>query len=85
MSKAKRTLEKVLTGKTDANVDFDDLCHLLHVLGFSERQKGSHHIFYRDGIDEIVNIQPLGRLAKRYQVRQVRNIILKYKLGVSDE
>ena len=45
------------------------------------RTKGDHHIFYREGIEEIVNLQPLkdGK-AKAYQVRQVREIIHKYKL-----
>jgi predicted RNA binding protein YcfA (HicA-like mRNA interferase family) len=54
---------------------------LLNDLGFSERIKGDHHIFYKDGIEEIINLQPLrdGK-AKAYQVKQVRRIILKYKL-----
>ncbi|MCL2224569.1 MAG: hypothetical protein FWB96_06340 [Defluviitaleaceae bacterium] len=43
--------------------------------------KGSHHIYYKDGVTEIINIQPNGNKAKDYQVKQVRNIILKYKLG----
>jgi hypothetical protein len=41
---------------------------------------GSHRIFYKENISEIVNIQPLGSKAKPYQVKQVRAIILKYKL-----
>ena len=50
-------------------------------LGFLERIKGDHHIFYREGVEEILNIQPLedGK-AKTYQVKQVRGVILKYKL-----
>jgi len=28
-------------------------------LGFSERIKGDHHIFYKEGIEEIINLQPL--------------------------
>ena len=73
--------EKILLGESDANVDFDDLCHLLRRLGFAERISGSHHIFSRSGIEEIINIQPKGRTAKTYQVGQVRDIILKYSLG----
>lgn len=52
-------------------------------LGFNERIKGSHHIFSRNDIEEIVNIQPQRSKAKPYQVKQVRNLIIKYKL--SDE
>ncbi len=49
--------------------------------GFSERIKGDHYIFFREGIEEIINLQPLkdGK-AKPYQVKQTRSIILKYKL-----
>ena len=53
--------------------------------GFDERIKGSHHIFTKKGIEEIINIQPIGSKAKAYQVKQVRNLILKYKLGADDE
>jgi len=85
MSKVEKIREKVLMGESDANVDFDDLRKLLHAIKFAERIKGSHHIFTKDNIEEIVNIQPIGSKAKTYQVKQVRNLILKYKLGVSDE
>ncbi len=54
-------------------------------LGFDERISGSHHIFLMTGIEEIVNLQPKQNKAKPYQVKQVRNIILKYKLGADDE
>ena len=50
-------------------------------LGFDERIRGSHHIYSKEGVEEIVNLQPLGSRAKAYQVKQVRGIILKYKLG----
>lgn len=59
---------------------------MLHALGFDERIKGSHHIFTKDGIPEILNLQPKGAKAKAYQVRQVRNVILRYRLaGGKDE
>jgi hypothetical protein len=52
----------------------------LKALGFIERVRGSHHIFTKEGVDEIMNLQPKGAKAKLYQVKQVRNIILRYKL-----
>jgi hypothetical protein len=65
----------------DKNIRFQDLRRLLSDLGFSVRIKGDHHIFYKEGIEEIINLQPLGDgRAKPYQVRQVRGIIYKYKL-----
>lgn len=74
-------LEKVLSGLTDRNIRFEDFKRLILNLGFNCRVKGDHHIFTREGVAEIINLQPLhdGK-AKAYQVKQARNIILKYKL-----
>jgi len=85
MSKIDKIRDKILLGFSDANIDFDDLCRLLVSYKFNERIKGGHHIFTKDGVEEIINIQPIGSKAKAYQVKQVRNLILKYKLGASDE
>ena len=57
----------------------------MHRLGFEERTRGSHHIFTREGIEEILNLQPRGNLAKAYQVRQVRDVVLKYGLADDEE
>ena len=81
MSKHEKVLEKILRGASDANVPFDGLCHLLQRLGFQMRVRGSHHIFFKGGIDEIPNLQPKGANAKPYPVKQVRNVILKHKLA----
>jgi predicted RNA binding protein YcfA (HicA-like mRNA interferase family) len=74
-------LEKLLRGTSDANIPFDSLCNLLRELGFDERTKGSHHIFSKDGVVEILNLQPKNNKAKPYQVRQIRSVILKYRLA----
>lgn len=78
---SKRIIDKVLSGLSDKNIRFEDLRKLLLFLGFEERIKGDHHIFTRADILEILNIQSLrdGK-AKAYQVKQVRSVILKYKL-----
>ena len=76
-----KQLLAVLLGTSDNNLRFKELCNILDSLGFQCRIKGSHYIYYKDGIEEIINIQPLGNKAKSYQVKQVRNLILKYKLG----
>lgn len=55
---------------------------MLVALGFNERVRGSHHIFARDGVTEILNLQPRdGGKAKPYQVRQVRDMIVRYRLA----
>jgi hypothetical protein len=84
MTKLQRTLQQVLLARSDASTSFSDLCGLLSALGFEERIRGSHHIFSRMGVEEIINLQPVGSKAKPYQVRQVRNIVLKYGLGGRD-
>lgn len=81
MSKHEKLLLKILQGGSDANISFNDLCNLLKKLGFEERVRGSHHIFRKEGIIEKINLQRDDSKAKVYQVRQVRNLILKYNLG----
>jgi predicted RNA binding protein YcfA (HicA-like mRNA interferase family) len=86
MSRFEKLLLKILRGMSDANVAFDDLCLVLRHLGFGERVKGSHHIFFKEDVVEILNLQPRNDgKAKAYQVKQVRNLILKYGLGGSDD
>lgn len=78
MSKARKTLDAILSGRSDANIPFSDLCHLLERAGFERRSgKGSHTIFLKEDVEEILNLQPLGNKAKAYQVKQVRNVMLK--------
>lgn len=81
MGSVERTLEQVLRGTSDANISFNELCALMSRLGFEPRTKGSHHIFRRAGIPVLINLQREGNNAKPYQVRQVRRIILEYKLA----
>ena len=86
MARRDNTLDRILRGTSDANIPFAALCRLLHRLGFDERIRGSHHIFTKEGIEEILNLQSKGAKAKPYQVKQVRNVILKHKLlGEEDD
>jgi predicted RNA binding protein YcfA (HicA-like mRNA interferase family) len=79
MPNARKLLDQILRGNGDANILFSGLAQLLKRLGFEERIKGSHHIFTRDGVVEILNLQP--NKCKSYQVKQVRNVIIRYQLG----
>jgi hypothetical protein len=81
MSKVAKILDRVLRGTSDANIRFDDLLALLVHLGFVERVRGDHHIFTRDDVPEILNLQPRGSQAKAYQVKQVRGIIVTHRLA----
>jgi hypothetical protein len=81
MSQSGQLLLRILRGTSDANIPFEGLCQLLRHLGFDERIRGSHHIFTKEGVEEILNLQPKGRQAKPYQVKQVRAVLLRYRLG----
>ena len=85
MSRGDKLLLRVLQGTADANIRFSELRQLLVRLGFTERIRGDHHIFTRQGVEEILNLQPRGSSAKPYQVKQVRIVILKYKLGGGED
>jgi len=77
-------MRRILSGRSDANVRFDDLRRLLSRLGFIERIRGSHHIFTKSGVSEMINLQRDSSQAKPYQVRQVRRTILRHKLEEGD-
>jgi predicted RNA binding protein YcfA (HicA-like mRNA interferase family) len=81
MGKHEKTLLKVIRGGSDANIGFDDLRGLLLHLGFEERVRGSHHMFFKSGIEELINVQRSGNKAKPYQVKQVRAVIARHGLG----
>ncbi len=81
MGKLEKLLQQVLSGASDANIAFDELCGLLLRFGFDRRIRGSHHIFTRDGLPGILNRQDNQGRAKPYQVKQVRGVILKYRLA----
>ena len=81
MGKYEKLIFQILRGTSDTNISFLDLVNLLQHFGFEMRIKGSHHIFRKKGVEEKPNLQKDGNKAKSYQVKQVRNIILKYRLG----
>ena len=84
MGKYEKIIFQILRGTSDANISFSDLINLLQHFGSEMRIKGSHRIFRKKGIEEKPNLQKEGNKAKPYQVKQVRNIIIKYRLGGED-
>lgn len=81
MSQFEKAMRSILSGTKDASTLFSELRTVLERLGFRCRIKGDHFIYTKDGVEEIINIQPKGNKAKAYQVKQIRDIILKYRLG----
>ena len=75
MGKADKILEKVMSGNSDANIRFDDVCILLSRLGFTVRKRGSHVIFQKGAA--YINLQDRQGMVKEYQVRQIRETLQK--------
>ena len=82
MATLEKLMQATLSGTQDRNIRFSDLQKVLTVFGFQCRIRGDHFIYWKNGIDEIINLQPDGSKAKPYQVKQIRNLILKYHLEV---
>jgi predicted RNA binding protein YcfA (HicA-like mRNA interferase family) len=80
----KKLLAKILQGTK--NVKFKELETLIKAFGFElARINGSHHIYNRNDIPEIINIQNRQGQASPYQVKQFLAIIEKYQLSLEDE
>ncbi len=69
MSRRTRLRQRILEGRSEANIRFDELRALLLRLGFVERVRGSHHTFSQEGVTERLNLQRYGSHAKPYQVK----------------
>ncbi|MGF2039657.1 MAG: type II toxin-antitoxin system HicA family toxin [Nostoc sp. CmiVER01] len=85
MSQQDKLLEKILSGTSDTDIPFAQLWQLLYRLGFEERIRGDHRIFSKADVEEILNLQHKIGKAKSYQIKQVRAVILKYKLGTQND
>ncbi len=80
----KKTLKTIESGKLE--IRFADMCALVEAYGFRLRRvSGSHHIFGREGVSELVNLQAVAGSAKPYQVRQFIQLVARYKLEMEDD
>ncbi len=80
-----KLLQRLLGGRSDANIRFSELRNLLRSFGFVERTQGSHHIYVKEGVEDMINLQREGSKAKPYQVRQVRRVLVRSGLGDIDD
>lgn len=80
----RKLLEKILNGSK--NIKFNDFTKLVIGFGFYlDRINGSHHIFKRDGIEELINLQNVNNEVKPYQINQFLGLIEKYNLNLGEE
>ena len=68
------------------NVRFADLTRVVEGFGFRlDRVSGSHHIYKRADVEQLINLQNVGGMAKNYQVKQFLEIVEEYDLRLTDE
>ena len=79
-----KILKKILGGSK--NIRFGDMVRLVEGFGFElSRTEGSHHIFFRPDIPELVNLQNVKGQAKIYQIRQFLKLVEKHDLKLEDK
>lgn len=82
MSQYEKIRSDVLSGKCDKNISEADMKFFLSKIGATHKRTAGSHIQYTiDNIPELINIQPKNGKIKPYQVKEIRNIVNKYRLG----
>jgi len=82
----RRKLLKRLSEGAVQNVTFSDFRNLVEGFGFVlRRRNGSHHVFARPGIAEMVNLQNVAGQAKPYQIRQFLRLVERYNMALETE
>lgn len=80
---SRKLLQKALN--SPQSLRFSEVLKLAAAFGFQlDRISGSHHIFKRAGIPELLNLQDVGGMAKPYQVRQLLKLVEKHNLSLGD-
>jgi hypothetical protein len=83
MSSKEKLLQKILSGSR--NVRFGDMVTLVNAFGFRlSRINGSHHIFARPGVYELINMQNVHGQTKPYQIKQFLSLVERYNLEMED-
>lgn len=84
MTKAAK-LYALLLQSTNRSVDFRDFVAMIEAFGFEIiRTKGSHRSYAHPTCDALLVVQPKGKDAKRYQVREFLGIVEENGLTLDD-
>jgi predicted RNA binding protein YcfA (HicA-like mRNA interferase family) len=82
--KRRKLLQKIIDGSK--NIRFSEMVNLVEGFGFElSRTDGSHHIFFRPDIPELVNLQNVKGQAKPYQIRQFLKLVEKHNLKLEEK
>jgi hypothetical protein len=80
VGRRRKFIDTILSGRSDAHIPFEPTVNLLEYLGFDKRIRGSHYIFTRGGVEELIDIQEVEGKVKPYQVKQMRTVLKKYNM-----
>ena len=79
MARPAKIFDRVMEGR--GSIPFRDFERLLLALGFRhDRTSGSHRIYIHAKAKRPLSVQPRGKDAKPYQVRQLRAMIEDFEL-----
>jgi predicted RNA binding protein YcfA (HicA-like mRNA interferase family) len=68
-----------------ATLTFRDFERLLEAFGFRlDRTKGSHRQYVHPAVPFVLTVQPDGKNAKRYQVRQFLDMVAEFGLSMEE-
>jgi predicted RNA binding protein YcfA (HicA-like mRNA interferase family) len=82
MTRIAKLYEQMLRNKRGK---FADLQKLLIAFGFKlNRVRGSHEVYVRDDVPEHITIQPNGKEAMDYQIREFLRIVREYRISLDD-
>ena len=78
-------LYALLLQSTNRSVDFRDLIALIEAFSFQHvRTKGSHRSYAHKDCPRLLVLQPKGKDAKRYQVREFLDIVEEFGLELEN-
>ncbi len=80
MGRRRKLRERIVSGRSDASIPFEQTRTLLKSLGFTEDIEGDHFIYRKEGVPGLINIQPQGAKVKPYQVRQIRKVLVDFNI-----
>ncbi len=78
--KSKKTYDKVMSGKSDNSIVFNDFYNLLLDLGFIHRNTKGSHIQMKHPNGAFISIQNNNGKAKGFEVKELRQKIINHEI-----
>lgn len=76
-------LYALLLLSTDRTISYRDFTALIEAFGFvHSRTKGSHQSYKHPTCPKLMVVQPIGKDAKRYQIREFLDLVREFELNM---